>query len=759
MLLSKELERSLERAHELAQGLRHEFIGLEHLLHALTYDAEAGDALVNAGVDLDTLRNKLESFLATEMPVVPVVDTENGVDEEFEPIYSLGVQFVLQVAAAHVQSAGKEKVTGANVLIAMFREQESYAVYFLHEQNVTRFDLARYVSHGISKLKEADDPTSPFGLPGDDDRQQAGGKDPLARFCVDLNARAAEGKIDPLIGRQTELDRTIRILARRRKNNPVFVGDAGVGKTAIVEGLAREIVQGNVPAMLKDVTIYALDMAALVAGTRFRGDFEERLKAVVDEVKDKPDKVLFIDEIHNIIGAGSASGGTLDASNLLKPALANGQIRCIGSTTFKEYRQVFEKDHALARRFQKIEVAEPSVDDTIKILVGLQPHYEAFHRVGYAPAAIRAAAELSAKHINDRFLPDKAIDIMDEAGAEVKLKFDGKAKDKAPKVAVRDVEAVVARIAKVPTNTVQKDDKERLSTLERDLKLLIYGQDRAVEDVVRAIQLGRAGLGEPTQPIGSFLFAGPTGVGKTELAKQLARQLGVEFIRFDMSEYQEKHTVSRLIGSPPGYVGFDQGGQLTEAVIRNPHAVLLLDEIEKAHPDIYQILLQVMDHATLTDNNGRKADFRQIVVIMTTNVGAFAMTANPVGFAQEAKPSQQSLKAVEQTFTPEFRNRLTAIVQFSPLDADIAERIVEKAVGELEQRLASKKVQLQLDATARVYLAKKGYDRNFGARPIRRLIETEIAHPLSSEILFGKLVKGGKVRIFAEDEGLKFDVH
>jgi ATP-dependent Clp protease ATP-binding subunit ClpA len=579
----------------------------------------------------------------------------------------------------------------------------------------------------------------------------------LARFCVNLNEKAAAGKIDPLVGRAAELDRAVHILARRRKNNPVFVGDAGVGKTAIVEGLALRIQQGNVPECLKDCTIYALDIAGVLAGTRYRGDFEERMTAVIAAVtEDSTHRILFIDEIHNTIGAGAASGGAMDASNMLKPALAGGDIKCIGTTTFKEYRQIFEKDHALARRFQKIEVSEPTVEETVEVLRGLQPRYEEFHGVTYAPGAVKASAELAARYINDRFLPDKAIDVLDEAGAEVKLRVRASSEGK-PKVVQRDVEGVVSRIAKTPTKTVRVDDRKKLETLDRDLKLLIYGQDAAVDQVVRCIQLSRAGLGEPDKPVGSFLFAGPTGVGKTELARSLARVLGCEFIRFDMSEYMEKHSVSRLIGSPPGYVGFDQGGQLTEAVHRNPHSVVLLDEIEKAHEDIFNILLQVMDYATLTDNNGRKTDFRQAVLIMTTNSGAREAMREPIGFEQKRTPGEGAAKAIEKLFSPEFRNRLTATVQFNPLPLEVAEQIVEKMISELETRLRAKNVTVTLDPSARRYLAEKGFDERYGARPLRRVIETEISQPLSQALLFGPLVKGGQVTIAARDGKLVFE--
>ncbi|MFO1519553.1 MAG: ATP-dependent Clp protease ATP-binding subunit ClpA [bacterium] len=747
MLLTEELEKTLKKAYEEARDRRHEFVTLEHLLYALTYDTVAANILYHCGADLSRLRQDLDQFLKTHMPVIETADAS------FDPQYSLGFQFVLQVAASHVQSAEKGQMDGGNVLVSIFREKESHAVYFLAKQNVTRFDVVRYISHRVSKV----DSERPFAEDEEEEaspkEKPAKSKDPLTRFCINLNEKAKKGKIDPLIGREKELERTIHILSRRRKNNPIFVGDAGVGKTAITEGLALRITQGDVPACLKDSTIYALDMAGLLAGTKFRGEFEERLKAVIQALTAKENHILFIDEIHTIIGAGAVSGGSLDASNLLKPALANGEIKCIGTTTYKEYRTIFEKDHALSRRFQKVEVNEPSVEESILILKGLKKHYEKFHHVTYSTSSLKAAAELSSKYINDRFLPDKAIDVMDEAGAEVKLKHKGEG---IPPVTPSDIERLVSRIAKVPTQTVKVDDKKRLENLARDLKLLIYGQDAAVEQVVKAIQLSRAGLGEPDKPIGSFLFAGPTGVGKTELARQLAQNLGIEFIRFDMSEYMEKHTVSRLIGSPPGYVGFDQGGQLTEAIHRNPHAVLLLDEIEKAHEDLFNILLQVMDYATLTDNNGRKSDFRQVILIMTTNTGARESMVRSIGF-EKKEYEDKSLKAVEKAFSPEFRNRLTGIVQFQPLGTSVAEQIVEKMVGQLEGRLKVKGVSLTLEASARKYLAEKGFDPQYGARPIRRLIETEISHVLSSEILFGKLAKGGSVVIKEEEGKLKFE--
>jgi ATP-dependent Clp protease ATP-binding subunit ClpA len=786
MLISEELENTLQRAVDRAKASRHEFVAPEHLLFALTSDKVAADILFHCGADLVSLRTAVDAFLENTMPSFPahIAGPDGGTPD---PSYTLGCQLVLQLAASHVQSSGKEQIDGGNVLAALFRDEESHAAYFLKKQGVMRLDVVRYISHKVSKVGSRHLPVEGDGAGADSTQRDAEGggavEDPLEEFCTNLNRKAAEGRLDPLIGRKAELERTVHILARRRKNNPIFVGDAGVGKTAIVEGLALRIHQGDVPEYLKDCTIYALDMGGLLAGTRYRGDFEERLKAVIDGIKaDRDSRILFVDEIHNIIGAGAVSGGAMDASNMLKPALASGEIKCIGTTTYKEYRQIFEKDHALSRRFQKVDVAEPSEEESVEILKGLQARYEEFHGVAYAPAAVRACVELSAKHINDRFLPDKAIDVLDEAGAEVKLRAtrvvavpvvaedadpeaevvvqaaDASATPrKTPRVTTRDIENVVSRIAKVPTRSVKIDDRKRLENLSRDLKLTIYGQDAAVEQVVSAIQLSRAGLGEPDKPIGSFLFAGPTGVGKTELAKQLASALDISFVRFDMSEYMEKHAVSRLIGSPPGYVGFDQGGQLTEAIHRQPHCVLLLDEIEKAHADIDNVLLQIMDYATLTDNNGRKTDFRNVILIMTTNTGAREGLANAIGFEQKSDFAGKSDKAIEKAFAPEFRNRLTAVVQFRSLGMEIAEQIVEKMIAELETRLKARGVHLTLDPSARTWIAKKGYDAKFGARPMRRLIESEISHKLSHEILFGRLAKGGDVVIKAGDDGLAFE--
>ncbi|MBI4228309.1 MAG: ATP-dependent Clp protease ATP-binding subunit ClpA [Deltaproteobacteria bacterium] len=745
MIISEELDKTLNRAYREAKNRRHEFITLEHILLALTEDSHALRILIGCGIDVEELKKSLEKFMDEKMPSI------KG-EEIPDPQYSLGSQLTLQLAAMHVQSAGKEELNSGNVLAAIFREKESHAVYFLNQQGLTRYDVVRYLTHGDSEYLR--DEKSGASISESEKLKDSKLKDPLRRFCTNLVQKAKDGKIDPLIGRETEIERTIHILARRRKNNPIFVGDAGVGKTAIAEGLARYIVENRVPAALKDLNIYALDMGALTAGTRYRGDFEERLKAIIDAVKGDTNKVLFIDEIHTVIGAGAVSSGTLDASNMLKPALANGEIRCIGTTTLKDYRSVFEKDHALARRFQKIDVYEPSQEETLKILLGLRNYYESFHNVSYSNAALKAAVELSAKYLNDRRLPDKAIDIIDEAGAEVKLRS---YKSKLRQVTVKDIESLVSKIAKIPSRTVKVDDRQRLITLSDDLKKFIFGQDSAIEKLVTSIQMSRAGLNEPQRPVGCFMFAGPTGVGKTELAKQLASSLGIEFIRFDMSEYMEKHTVSRLIGSPPGYVGFDQGGQLTEAVNQHPHAVLLLDEIEKAHEDIFNILLQVMDHATLTDSNGRKVDFRQIILILTTNTGSRESSRRTMGFGK-SEFEDKSAEAIDRYFSPEFRNRLNAIVQFNSLDMEVVKRIVDKIIGQLADRLKPKKVSIELEKEARAYLAEKGYDSRLGARPIQRLIDTEITERLSKEILFGKLATGGNARIRLKGNKLSFEI-
>ena len=759
MTLSEELEESLHLAYKRAESARHEFISPEHLLYALTFNPRAREVLTGCGVDVDALRSEVDEFLTENMPSYPDVDV-TGTDFLFDPRYTNDAQSILNLAASHVHSAGKDQVDGGNVLIALFRAEESHAVYFLKKHGVTRYDLVRFVSHGTVK-KSDNRPNFDFEGMSDFDDEEGPllASDPLTAYCTDLVARAADGRIDPLIGRGPELERVVHILARRRKNNPVLVGDAGVGKTAIVEGLALRIHEGKVPECLKSARVYAVDMGAMLAGTRYRGDFEERMTAVIEAAtEDRENRILFFDEIHNVIGAGGVSGSAMDASNMLKPVLANGDLRCIGTTTFKEYRQVFEKDHALARRFQRIEVGEPTLAETVDILKGLQPRYEEYHGVSYSGGAIKTAAELASRYINDRFLPDKAIDVIDEAAAGVKLRKSAAADSgEGPRrVTTREIESTISRIAKVPAKTVSLDDRKRLETMERDLKLLIYGQDDAVGAVSRAIRMSRAGLNEPGRPIGSFLFAGPTGVGKTELARSLASVLGIEFLRFDMSEYMEKHSVSRLIGSPPGYVGFDQGGQLTEAVHRTPHAVVLLDELEKAHEDIFNILLQVMDYATLTDNNGRKTDFRQVILIMTTNTGAREAQNRPIGFEQKPDFADRSMKAIERTFTPEFRNRLSAIVQFNSLPIQIAEQIVDKMVSELEGRLKAKGVSVSLTSEARRFLAKTGFDEKYGARPLRRLIENKIAEPLSEALLFGDLGKGGEVSIGLKGGELSF---
>lgn len=749
-MISKELESTLKLAFKDAKKRKHEYITLEHILYALTFDKTASNILVNCGAEIKGLRKDVEKFLSESIPAV---------GEEYkdvEPLYTLGVQRVLQFAAIHVQTADKEEITGADILVSMFRERESHAVYFLSQQNVTRLDVIKYISHKISKVQgeevsdEKEDAVLQDGADSETDGKKK--KSALETYCINLNKRATEGKIDPLIGRDKELERIIHVLSRRRKNNPIMVGDTGVGKTAVVEGLALHIVKKKVPKVLETATIYSLDMGTLLAGTKFRGQFEERLKAVLAQIQKEDNAILFIDEIHTIIGAGATSGGTMDASNLLKPSLSNGDLRCIGSTTYQEYKNYFEKDRALSRRFQKIEVNEPSAEDTFLILKGLKANYEKFHGVIYTDDALKAAADLSAKYINDRFLPDKAIDIIDEVGASLKLNSTEEKKEVTP----LDIENMVAKIAKIPPKTVQVDDKKILKNLDVELKKLVFGQNEAIEKVTTAIKLSRSGLTEPDKPVGSFLFAGPTGVGKTEIAKQLAKVMGVEFIRFDMSEYMEKHTVSRLIGAPPGYVGFDQGGLLTDAIHRTPHAVLLLDEIEKAHPDLFNLLLQVMDNATLTDNNGRKSDFRNVILIMTTNSGAREMSSKPIGF-NKTDNFDKSLKAIENLFTPEFRNRLTSIIQFKPLSVETMGSVVDKFITQLNGRMKEKKVELTLDDSARTYLAKKGYEPAYGARPLGRVIQTEITQVLSEEILFGKLEKGGSVVIGAENNKLSFE--
>jgi ATP-dependent Clp protease ATP-binding subunit ClpA len=746
MRISHELEVSLSLAVNEAKRRRHEFLCIEHLLYALLHDDRVAEVIRQCGGDVDTLKQGLETVFDERMESLP-----EGAD--VTPQHTIGFQRVIQRAAAHVQSAGKDEILGENVLVAIFREPDSHAVHLLEDQGITRFDVVSFIAHGVSKIGDdgelAGVDRDVEAEEEDEPRQQ---KDPLAAFTTELVAKAAAGRIDPIIGRGPEIERTARVLCRRRKNNPVFVGDPGVGKTALAEGLALRIHEGAVPKALLDAEVYALDMGSLLAGTRFRGDFEQRLKAVIAALKAKPNSILFIDEIHTLVGAGSASGSSLDASNILKPALASGEIRCIGATTYNDYKSFFERDRALARRFQKIEVREPTVEETVLILQGLKDRYERHHGVTYTRNAIRSAAELAARYINDRYLPDKAIDVIDEAGAAVQMQPESQRRKT---VRTKDIEQIVATMAKIPPRSVSVSDRDRLETLDRDLKLTVFGQDEAIGALASSIKLARAGLGHPEKPVGSFLFAGPTGVGKTEVARQLASALGVEFLRFDMSEYMEAHTVSRLIGAPPGYVGFDQGGLLTDAVRKTPHAVLLLDEIEKAHPNLFNILLQVMDHATLTDNNGRKADFRNVILIMTTNAGAMEMAAAAIGFGGRTNEAQGA-KAIERLFAPEFRNRLDAIIRFGSLPPAVIEKVVDKFMLELDAQLNEKKVFVSLTPAARRYLAEKGYDQAFGARPMARLIQNEVKRVLADEILFGRLREGGRVDIDANDEGLTF---
>ena len=737
-MLSSELEYCLNEAFREAREARHEFLTVEHLLYSLLGNARVREVLRACGADLEKLGPELRAHISEATPRLP-----EGDEREVQP--TLGFQRVLQRAVFHVQSGGKKEVGVANVLVAIFSEKQSHAIYLLNRHGVTRLDVVNYVSHGLSKIAEEKAGKEPEAVEGE--REAEGGA--LEKYTTNLNRQAENGRIDPLIGRQLEVERTIEILCRRRKNNPLYVGEAGVGKTAIAEGLARLIVERKVPDVLADSTIYALDMGALIAGTKYRGDFEKRLKGVITELKKQPGAILFIDEIHTVIGAGAASGGVMDASNLIKPVLTSGEIRCIGSTTYQEFRGIFEKDHALARRFQKIDVVEPSVAETIDILRGLKSRFEEHHAVKYADEALRAAAELSARHINERHLPDKAIDVVDEAGARLRLK---PAAEREETVEVRHIEDVVARIARIPAKNVTSTDREVLRNLERNLKLVIFGQDQAIDSLAAAIKMGRSGLGDQRKPTGSFLFAGPTGVGKTEVTRQLAIALGVEFIRFDMSEYMERHTVSRLIGAPPGYVGFDQGGLLTEAISKHPHCVLLLDEIEKAHTDVFNLLLQVMDHGTLTDNNGRKADFRHVTIVMTTNAGAQEMSRPSIGFTHQDNASD-GMEAVRRLFSPEFRNRLDAVIQFAPLDAPTIGRVVEKLLVETEAQLEQKGVMLTIDDDARGWIARKGYDPKMGARPMARVIQEHIKRPLAEELLFGKLVNGGQVRVTLAEGG------
>ena len=741
---SRSLEKSLHQALAFANERRQEYATLEHLLLALTDDQDAAAVLRACNVDLDVLKRNLSEYIDTELD-----NLISDAVEDAKP--TAGFQRVIQRAVIHVQSSGREEVTGANVLVAIFAERESHAAYFLQEQDMTRYDAVNYISHGIAKRPGVSEPRSARGV--EDDAATVEGSDEpkkkadaLENFCINLNDKARAGKIDPLIGRDSEIHRTIQVLCRRQKNNPLFVGDPGVGKTAIAEGLALRIVNDDVPDVLLDSTIFALDMGALLAGTRYRGDFEERLKQVVKEIEDFPGAIMFIDEIHTVIGAGATSGGAMDASNLLKPALASGTIRCVGSTTYKEYRQFFEKDRALVRRFQKIDVNEPTISDAVDILKGLKPYFEDYHHVRFTNDAIKSAVELSARYINDRKLPDKAIDVIDESGASQQLMPTSKRKKV---IGVKEIETTIATMARIPPKSVSKDDAEVLKTLKENLSRVVYGQDDAIAALSSAIKLARAGLREPEKPIGSYLFSGPTGVGKTEVARQLADLLGVELLRFDMSEYMERHTVSRLIGAPPGYVGFDQGGLLTDGIDQHPHSVLLLDEIEKAHPDLFNILLQVMDHGKLTDHNGKQVDFRNVILIMTTNAGAADMAKEPIGFSRTKREGDDQ-EAINKLFTPEFRNRLDAIIAFGNLPPEVVFKVVEKFVMQLEAQLADRGVTFELTDEATKWLAEEGYDERMGARPLSRVIQENIKRPLAEEVLFGRLVKGGTVRVSTE---------
>ncbi|AKP73432.1 ATP-dependent Clp protease ATP-binding subunit ClpA [Piscirickettsia salmonis] len=751
-MLSKDLEMTLNLAFKVAREKRHEFMTVEHLLLSLLDNTAAASVLQVCGADLERLRHSLSQFLDETTPLIP----GNDYDRDTQP--TLGFQRVLQRAVFHVQSAGKTEVTGANVLVAIFGEQDSQAVYFLRQQNITRLDVVNYISHGISKIHD-DDPSVDYDQPS----QQGGGErgeeaeeamvGPLESFAVNLNEKARQGAIDPLIGRNQELERVVQVLCRRRKNNPLLVGEAGVGKTAIAEGLAWRIIENDVPDVINESVVYSLDLGALLAGTKYRGDFEKRFKSVLRQLQKVKDAILFIDEIHTIIGAGAASGGVMDASNLIKPLLSSGELRCMGSTTYQEYRGIFEKDRALARRFQKIDITEPTEDETYRILKGLKSRFEAHHNIRYSNSALKVAAELSARYIPDRFLPDKAIDVMDEAGAYQRLREQDKRKKV---ITVTDIEKIIAKMARIPEKRVSASDRKSLENLERDLKILIFGQDEAIEALVSTIKMSRAGLRDEAKPIGSFLFAGPTGVGKTEVSRQLSKLLGVELIRFDMSEYMESHSVARLIGAPPGYVGYDQGGLLTDAVTKQPHCVLLLDEIEKAHPDIFNILLQVMDHGTLTDNNGRQADFRHAIVILTTNAGAFEESRASYGFFEQDHAAD-GIESVKRAFSPEFRNRLDSIIRFKPLSFDVIKHVVDKLICELQAQLDDKGILLDIDEEARGWLAEHGYDQKMGARPMSRLIQNVLKRPLAEELLFGKLSHGGAVHITQKEGELCLD--
>ena len=748
-MLSRDLEVTLNSAFKRARELRHEYMTVEHLLLGLLDNASAVQVLNSCGAEVTRLRDELEQFVIQTTPALP-----EGSERDTQP--TLGFQRVLQRAVFHVQSSGKQEVTGANVLVAIFSEQESQAVYFLKQQQIARIDVVNFISHGIAK---AEDPATESDTESETQTNQAATSEErpsnLDGYCTNLNKEVNKGRIDPLIGRDDELARVIQTLSRRRKNNPLLVGEAGVGKTAIAEGLAYRIEEGQVPDVISDAVVYSLDLGSLLAGTKYRGDFEKRLKALLAEIEKEKHAILFIDEIHTIIGAGAASGGVMDASNILKPLLSSGQLKCVGSTTFQEFRGIFEKDRALARRFQKVDVLEPSIEDTIKILNGLKSRFEEHHELRYTKASLTSAVELSAKYMSDRHLPDKAIDIIDEAGAMQRLVAPSRRKKV---IGVTEVEAVVANIARIPPKQISKSDTEVLENLERDLKLTVFGQDSAIERMSSAIKLSRAGLKQEGKPVGCFLFAGPTGVGKTEVSRQLARTLGIELVRFDMSEYMERHTVSRLIGAPPGYVGFDQGGLLTEAITKNPHCVLLLDEVEKAHPDVFNLLLQVMDHGTLTDNNGRKADFRHVVLIMTTNAGAESLAKRSIGFSDQDQTTD-AMEAIKRYFTPEFRNRLDAIVQFGALSKEVIEQVVHKFIAELQGQLDDRKVSIELDDSAMRWLAKRGYDKTMGARPMARLIQESIKRPLADAILFGDLAGGGSVSVTVDfEDELSFDM-
>ena len=744
-MLDKELEQTLNQAFHEARGHNHEFMTVEHLLLALLDNDASRDILLACGADLSSLKTELNTFLQETVPLLPQND-----ERDTQP--TLGFQRVLQRAVFHVQSSGKQEVSAANVLVAIFSEQESQAVFFLKKQDITRLEVVNYISHGSNRLSSDDDLDEDIEL-GDGEQEESTSQNPLNQYTVNLNELAEAGKIDPLIGRAEEVERTIQVLCRRRKNNPLFVGEAGVGKTALAEGLAKRIIDGEVPEIIKEAVIYSLDLGALLAGTKYRGDFEKRFKAVMNQLKKEDNAILFIDEIHTIIGAGAASGGAMDASNLIKPVLSNGDLKCIGSTTYQEYRGIFEKDRALARRFQKIDVPEPTVPECIQILQGLKTRFEQHHGVKYTQPALKGAAELAERYINDRHLPDKAIDVIDEAGAFQQLQSASKRKKT---IGIKEIEAIVAKIARIPPKTVSNDDMDTLKHLERNLKLVIFGQDEAIDSLSTAIKLSRAGLGNEDKPVGSFLFAGPTGVGKTEVTRQLARIMGIELIRFDMSEYMERHTVSRLIGAPPGYVGFDQGGLLTEEINKHPHSVLLLDEIEKAHPEVFNLLLQVMDHGTLTDNNGRKADFRNVTIIMTTNAGAEMLSRSSMGFSSQDH-SSDGIESIKKAFSPEFRNRLDGIIQFKQLGQDMIAQVVDKFVFEFEHQLEEKGVTLKIDDEVRTWLAIKGYDPVMGARPLTRVIQEQLKKPLAEDLLFGALSKGGHVIVTVKDDELVFE--